>query len=185
MVNVTELRPGNYFVEDGVLYQVLDILLNKTAMRKMVAKLKVKNLKTGAVTEMSRNSGYAIETVKLDKKKMQYLYNSGDALVFMDQVTYDQIEIPLERLQWESKLLKGNEEVDVVLFEDEVMGVSLPSKVELVVTECEPSVRGDTINKAMKEATLETGLKVRVPMFIEEGETVLVRTDTGEYDGRA
>lgn len=185
MVNVTELRPGNYFVEDGVLYQVLDILLNKTAMRKMVAKLKVKNLKTGAVTEMSRNSGYAIETVKLDKKKMQYLYNSGDALVFMDQVTYDQIEIPLERLQWESKLLKGNEEVDVVLFNDEVMGVSLPSKVELVVTECEPSVRGDTINKAMKEATLETGLKVRVPMFIEEGETVLVRTDTGEYDGRA
>lgn len=94
MVNVTELRPGNYFVEEGNLYQVLDILLNKTAMRKMVAKLKVKNIRTGAVTEISRNSGYPIETVKIDKKKMQYLYDSGDFLVFMDQTTYEQLELP-------------------------------------------------------------------------------------------
>ena len=185
MVNVTELRPGNYFEEDGVLYQVLDILLNKTAMRKMVAKVKVKNLRTGAIMEISRNSGYQMEVVKLDKRKMQYLYNSGDALVFMDQNTYDQIEIPVERMEWESKLLRGDEEVDVVLYNDEVMGVSLPSKVALQITECEPAVKGDTVNKAMKVAILETGLQIKVPLFISQGEVVLVRTDNGEYDGRA
>lgn len=185
MVNVTELRPGNYFEEDGALYQVLDILLNKTAMRKMVAKVKVKNLRTGAIMEISRNSGYQMEVVKLDKRKMQYLYNSGDALVFMDQNTYDQIEIPVERMEWESKLLRGDEEVDVVLYNDEVMGVSLPSKVALQITECEPAVKGDTVNKAMKVAILETGLQIKVPLFISQGEVVLVRTDNGEYDGRA
>ena len=185
MVNVTELRPGNYFEEDGALYQVLDILLNKTAMRKMVAKLKVKNLRTGAIMEISRNSGYQMEVVKLDKRKMQYLYNSGDALVFMDQNTYDQIEIPVERMEWESKLLRGDEEVDVVLYNDEVMGVSLPSKVALTITECEPAVKGDTVNKAMKDAYLETGLKVRVPLFVENGESIIVYTADGTYDSRA
>ena len=85
MVNVTELRPGNYFIEEGNIYQVLDILLNKTAMRKMVAKVKAKNLRTGAITEMARNSGYAIETIRLEKRQMQYLYDTGDALCFMDQ----------------------------------------------------------------------------------------------------
>ena len=185
MVNVTELRPGNYFVEEGNLYQVLDILLNKTAMRKMVAKLKVKNIRTGAVTEISRNSGYPIETVKIDKKKMQYLYDSGDFLVFMDQTTYEQLELPKDRLEWESHFLRGDEEVDVTSYGDEVLGVLLPAKVVLKVVETEPAVRGDTVNKAMKEATLETGLKVRVPLFIEQGEEVYVRTDNGNYDGRA
>ena len=88
MVNVTELRPSNYFIEEGNIYQVMDILLNKTAMRKMVAKVKVRNLRTGAVTEISRNSGYMIETIRLDKRQMQYLYDTGDALCFMDQENY-------------------------------------------------------------------------------------------------
>ena len=85
MVNVTELRPGNYFIDEGNLYQVLDILLNKTAMRKMVAKVKVKNVRTGTINELARNSGYMVENVRLDKRQMQYLYDSGDFLVFMDQ----------------------------------------------------------------------------------------------------
>ncbi|MEA5061597.1 MAG: elongation factor P [Erysipelotrichaceae bacterium] len=185
MVNVTELRPGNYFIEEGNIFQVLDILLNKTAMRKMVAKLKVKNLRTGAVTEISRNSGYGIETIRLEKKQMQFLYDSGDALVFMNQETYEQIEIAKERLQWEVKFLKGDEIVEIVSYEDEILGINMPAKVALKIVECEPAVRGDTVNKAMKDAILETGLKVRVPLFIEDGEIVLVRTDTGDYDGRA
>ena len=153
MVNVTELRPGNYFIEEGNIYQVLDILLNKTAMRKMVAKVKVKNLRTGAVTEMARNSGYAIETIRLEKRQMQFL--------------------------------KGEEIVEITSYDGEVLGINLPAKVALKITHCEPAIRGDTVNKAMKDAELETGLKVRVPLFIEEGEVVLVRTDNGDYDGRA
>ncbi|MDY4849446.1 MAG: elongation factor P [Bacilli bacterium] len=185
MVNVTELRPGNYFIEDGQIYKVLDILLNKTAMRKMVASLKVKNMRTGSVTEMSRNSGYAIENIRLDKKSMIYSYDSGDFLVFMDQETYDQVEISKSKLEWESQFLKGEEIVDITSYEGEVLDINLPAKVALKIVECEPAVRGDTVNKAMKDAILETGLKVRVPLFIENGETVLVRTDNGQYDGRA
>ncbi len=185
MINVTELRPGNYFIEDGNIYKCLDILLNKTAMRKMVAVVKAKNMRTGGIIEISRNSGYAIENIRLDKKPMQYLYDTGDFLVFMDQDTYEQIEISKSRLEWESKFLKGEEIVDITSYDGEVLDITLPAKVALKIVECEPAVRGDTVNKAMKDATLETGIKVRVPLFIEEGETVLVRTDNGDYDGRA
>ena len=185
MVNVTELRPGNYFIDENNLYQVLDILLNKTAMRKMVAKVKVKNVRTGTINEIARNSGYMVENVRLDKRQMQYLYDSGDFFVFMDQETYEQVEIPAERLQWEKQFLKGDEVVEITSYDGEILGVNLPAKVTLKITQCDPGVRGDTVNKPTKPATLETGLVVRVPLFIEEGEEVLVRTDNGEYDGRA
>ena len=185
MINVTELRPGNYFIDGGNLYQVMDILLNKTAMRKMVAKVKVKNVRTGTINELARNSGYMVENVRLDKRQMQYLYDSGDFFVFMDQETYEQVEIPAERLQWEKQFLKGDEVVEITSYDGEILGVNLPAKVTLKITQCDPGVRGDTVNKPTKPATLETGLVVRVPLFIEEGEEVLVRTDNGEYDGRA
>ena len=124
MVNVTELRPGNYFIDENNLYQVLDILLNKTAMRKMVAKVKVKNVRTGTINELAHNSGYMVENVRLDKRQMQYLYDSGDFLVFMDQETYDQVEIPVERLQWEKQFLKGDEVVEITSYEGEILGVN-------------------------------------------------------------
>lgn len=184
-MNVTELRPGNYFIDEGNLYQVMDILLNKTAMRKMVAKVKAKNMRTGAITELARNSGYDVEKAVLTKKKMAYLYDAGDNLVFMDNTTYEQIEISKNRLQWEMNFLVSNAEIDILFYDDEILGITLPSSVALKIVDCEPAVRGDTVNKAMKVATLETGYQVKVPLFIENGETVLVRTDTGAYDGRA
>lgn len=184
-MNVTELRPGNYFIDEGNLYQVMDILLNKTAMRKMVAKVKAKNMRTGAITDLARNSGYDVEKAVLSKKKMVYLYDSGDFLVFMDNATYDQIEIAKSRLEWEMNFLISNAEIDILFYEDEILGITLPSSVALQIVDCEPAVRGDTVNKAMKFATVETGFKLKVPLFIDNGETILVRTDTGEYDGRA
>ena len=96
-MNVTELRPGNYFIDEGNLYQVMDILLNKTAMRKMVAKVKAKNMRTGAITELARNSGYDVEKAVLSKKKMAYLYDDGDNLIFMDNSTFEQIGIAKSR----------------------------------------------------------------------------------------
>ena len=185
MINVTELRPGNHFLDEGILYSVLDILLNKTAMRKMVAKVKVKNLRTGAILEISRNSGYMVEPVRLDKKKMTYLYDSGDMLVFMDQSTYEQIELAKANMEWERNFLVSNAEIEILAYDDEILRLPLPAKVALQIVECEPAVRGDTVNKAMKDAILETGLKLRVPLFVESGETILVRTDNGQYDGRA
>ena len=184
-MNVTELRPGNYFIDEGNLYQVLDILLNKTAMRKMVAKVKAKNMRTGAIIELARNSGYDVEKASLSKKKMGFLYDDGVNFVFMDNETYEQIEINKDRLEWEKNFLVSGSEIEILFYDDEILGISLPSTVALAITECEPGVRGDTVNKAMKQATLETGLKTKVPLFINNGEKILVRTDTGEYDGRA
>ncbi|MCQ2752912.1 MAG: elongation factor P [Bacilli bacterium] len=184
MVNVTELRPGNYFIDENQMFVVMDILLNKTAMRKMVAKVKVKNVRTGAIIELSRNSGYMVDVVRLDKKKMSYLYDSGMGLCFMDNTTYEQIEIPHERLKWEMNFLVANTEIDVLSYNDEILGISMPVKVALKIVDCEPAVRGDTVKSAMKNAKLETGYQVKVPLFIDNGETIYVRTDTGDYDGR-
>ena len=186
-MNVTELRPGNYFIDEDTLYQVIDILLNKTAMRKMVAKLKVKNVRTGAITELARNSGYDVTECRLDKRNMQYLYDGGTGtLTFMDPKTYDQIEIGKNTLKDQLQYLVPNLDVVVESFEDEVLGISLPSKVAMEVTECEPGVKGDTkTNTAMKDAVLETGMRIRVPLFINQGDKVLIDTATGKYDGRA
>ena len=184
-MNVTELRPGNYFIDEGNLYQVLDILLNKTAMRKMVAKVKAKNMRSGAITELARNSGYDVEKAYLDKKKMAFLYDAGDNLVFMDNETYEQIEIAKSKLEWEINFLTPNLEIDILFYESEILGITLPITVPLEIVDCEPAVRGDTVNKAMKNATVETGFKLRVPLFIDNHEVIMVRTDTGDYDGRA
>ena len=119
-MNVTELRPGNYFEDENTLYQVIDILLNKTAMRKMVAKVKVKNVRTGAITEIARNSGYDVELVSINKKNMQYLYDGGTTLVFMDPETYEQVELPKDTLKNEIPYLAPNGEVIMVSYEDEI-----------------------------------------------------------------
>lgn len=185
MINVTELRPGNYFIENDDIYNVLDILLNKTAMRKMVAKVKVKNVRTGAITEQSYNSGYAINRVSITKEKMQYLYDTGDALVFMNNDTYEQIELSKETLSWELNFLVENSEAEIATYEGEILGITLPAKVVLTITECAPGVKGNTVQNATKDAVVETGLKLRVPLFIEEGEKISVKTNDGSYDGRA
>lgn len=185
-MNVTELRPGNYFEDENTLYQVIDILLNKTAMRKMVAKVKVKNVRSGAITELARNSGYDVELVSVSKTNMQYLYDGGTTLVFMDPETYEQIELPKDTLQREIPFLAPDVIVIVARYEDEILGIELPAKVALTVVECEPGVRGDTVtNAGSKEAKLETGLTLRIPLFIEAGEKILVDTATGKYDKRA
>lgn len=185
MISVNDLKPNSTFEFEGNVYQVLDTLHNKTAMRQMVIKLKVKNLRSGAITDMSFTGGDKVETARMDKKEMQYLYKDAEDFVFMDNETYEQVYLHESRLEWEKKFLRENANVEITYYQDEIMGITLPAKVTLTVTSTEPAVRGDTARSATKDATLETGLTVRVPLFIEEGEEVLVRTDTGEYDSRA
>ena len=185
MVISNDLKPGMSFKYDGGIYTVLDVWQNKTAMRKMVVKVKAKNIRTGAITDISMTGGDKIENIRLDKATVQYLYDEGDALVFMDTETYEQMSIDKARLEWEMNFLKENTEVEILSFEGEVLGVNLPSKVVLKIVETEPAVKGDTAKTATKDATLETGFTIRVPLFIGNDEEVIVRTDTGEYDSRA
>lgn len=184
-MNVTQLKVGNYFEDGGKLLMVMNVDLNKNAMRKMVVKLKVKDVRTGAITEMSANSGTQVETVSVYKKKYTYSYKDGNFFVFMDTETYEQVFVDEKRLEWEKNFLKDGLEVDLESYEGEILKVILPSKVELQITDCEPAVRGDTVNKATKDAIVETGWKIRVPLFVNNGDHVLVRTDNGDYDSRA
>ena len=185
MILVNDLKPGTTFENEGNIFVVLDIQHNKTAMRQMIVKVKVKNLRTGVINEISLTGGDKVEQAHIDKREMQYLYDADDALVFMDNETYDQIEIPKERLEWEMKFIKPNSNVTISMYEGEILGVLLPDKVELQVVECEPAVKGDTATSASKMAKLETGLEIRVPLFINQDEMIVVSTSDGKYSGRA
>lgn len=185
MIIVNDLRPGTTLEYENNIYIVMDISHNKTAMRQMIVKVKVKNLRSGTITELTFTGGDKVEQAHVEKKEMQYLYDSGDALVMMDTSTYDQIEIPKERLAWEMKFMKANDNVIIQTYEQEILGVILPDKVALEIVECEPAVKGDTATSASKNAVVETGLEIKVPLFIENGEIVLVTTADGKYSSRA
>ena len=185
MIIVNDLKPGVSFQYGNEIYSVLDVDRNKTAMRQMIVKIKVKNLRTGVINEISFTGGDKVEQAMIEKKKMQYLYDDGDFLVFMDNETYEQVELPRDNLKWEMNFLTPNLEVDVQMFENEVLGVILPDKVALRLVECEPAVKGDTATSATKNATCETGLQIKVPLFIENDEMVLVSTADGKYSSRA
>lgn len=186
MILVNDLKPGTTFESDGNIYSVLDIDHNKTAMRQMIVKVKVKNLRSGVINEISFTGGDKVEQAHIDKKEMQYLYDDGENLVFMDNETYEQIEIPKSRLEWEMQFMKENDNVTISMYEGkEILGVILPDKVELQIVECEPAVKGDTATSASKNAKLETGLEIRVPLFIQNDEMVLISTADGKYSGRA
>ncbi|NCB33939.1 MAG: elongation factor P [Erysipelotrichia bacterium] len=185
MIIVNDLKPGTTFENEGNIFVVLDIDHNKTAMRQMIVKVKVKNLRTGVINEISFTGGDKVEQAHIDKKEMQYLYDEGDSLVFMDNETFDQIEIPKEHLTWERQFMKENDNVTVSMYENEILGIILPDKVALKIVECEPAVKGDTATSASKNAKVETGLDIKVPLFIQNGEMVTISTADGKYSGRA
>ena len=185
MIIVNDLKPGTTFENEGNIFVVLDIQHNKTAMRQMIVQVKVKNLRTGVINEISFTGGDKVEQAHIDKREMQYLYDTDDALVFMDNETYDQIEIQKDHLEWEMKFMKPNDNVTISMYEGEILGIILPDKVELQIVECEPAVKGDTATSASKMAKLETGLEIRVPLFIEQDEMVVINTADGKYSGRA
>ena len=163
MINVSDLKPGVTFQLDGNLYVVLDYSHNKTARAAANIKVKMKNLRTGSTTELTFGGN--------DKVKR------GE--------TYEQIEIPAENLEWEKNFLKESATATIRSFEGEVLGVQLPDKVTLQITEAEAAVKGDTATGATKNAVLETGFQIKVPLFIDEGEMVVISTAEGKYSGRA
>ena len=185
MISVGDLRPGITFEYEGNLYVVLDYSHNKTARAAANIRIKMKNLRSGSTTEVTFGGNDKVKKAHIDKNKMQYLYNSGDALVFMDNETYEQIEIPADNLKWEINFLKESDTATIRSFEGEVLGVQLPDKVTLQITEAEQAVKGDTATGATKNAVLETGFQIKVPLFINEGEMVVISTAEGKYSGRA
>ena len=185
MIIVNDLKPNTAFEYEGNLYSVINVDHNKTAMRQMIIKVKVKNLRTGVINEISFTGGDKVEPANIDRREMEYLYDDGENLVFMETTTYEQIEIPKTRLKWEMQFMKENDNVTISMFNSEILGVILPDKVELQITECEQAVKGDTATAALKNAVVETGLAIKVPLFIQNGEMVVISTADGKYCGRA
>lgn len=184
MINVNELKNGVVIEYDGKLVQIMEfmhVLQNKVAY----VRVKMKDLRTGTVTETAlKGSDSAFKRCYIDKRPMQYLYNSGDMFTFMDNETYEQIEIPAERLEWEKNFLQEGMEVNVEFYGEEILTVELPDKVTLKVTQCDPAVKGDTKTNATKDAFLESGFLVKVPMFINQDESIVVSTIDGSYVSR-
>lgn len=185
MINCTEVRPGNIYIWDNQLYLCQQIDLNKTAMAKMKVKLKSKNVRTGSITEVSLIGGDKVELVYVEKRKMGFLYDEGDAICFMDNETYDQISVNKALLQWEINFLVAGVEVEIMTYQGEILGITLPAKVKLNITESAPAVRGDTSKTALKDAFMETGLLVKVPLFVQQGDDIIVSTEDGSYVSRA
>ncbi|MBQ6654754.1 MAG: elongation factor P [Erysipelotrichaceae bacterium] len=185
MIIVNDLKPGTAFEYEGNIYQTLSTILNKTAMRQMVVKVHVKDLRSGTIKDVTFTGGDKVEEADIEKREMQYLYDEGEALVFMDTDTYDQIEIEKSRLKWELNFLRPQGNIWVIQYKGEILGIILPDKVELEVIEAEEAVKGDTATAALKNAVLETGWQIKVPLFIKQGEMLIISTADGKYCGRA
>jgi len=184
-ININDIKNGMTIIIDGNLCQIVEFQHVKPGKGSAFVRIKLKNLRTGAVVENSYNTNIKIERARIDRMPMQFLYSDGASFVFMNTETYDQIEVPAEKLEQEKRFLKEGLEIQLDYYEGELLGVTLPEKIEFEVTETEPAVKGNTTNNAQKNATLETGLTVRVPLFIEQGETIIIATKDGSYASRA
>ena len=181
MIDINDIKNGMTVIVEGNLYQIVDFLHVKPGKGAAFMKTKLKNLRTGGTIEKTFNTNIKIEKANISKKTMQYLYNTSDMYYFMDMNTYEQVELSEKQIENEKKYLKENLEVELVYFESELIGLNLPEKVEYKVTYTTDAVKGNTSTNALKDATLENGLEVKVPLFICEGDVVVISTKDGKY----
>ncbi len=169
---------------DG-LYEVVEFQHVKPGKGGAFVRTKLKNVRTGAVLDRTFRADERVEQAIVQKHEMQYLYNDGSSYVFMDTTSYDQVHVARETLGDAAKFLKESDNAVLELYESEIVGVALPAAVELQVTNTEPGLQGDRVSGARKSATLETGLVLQVPLFVNPGERIKVDTRTGQYITRA
>lgn len=184
-LNATELRNGTVFQEAGNLFQVLNYEHIKMGRGSGTIKVKVRNLKSGSVVEKSFITGARVESADVEKKKAQFLYQDEQSYNFMDPVTFEQFAINASVLGESARFLKEGGEVNLVVFDGEAIGVELPNSIIYEISETGPGEKGNTVSNVYKEATLDNGLIVKVPMFIKVGDKIKVDTRTGEYVERA
>ncbi|MBD8070412.1 elongation factor P [Bacillus sp. PS06] len=185
MISVNDFRTGLTIEVDGGIWRVMDFQHVKPGKGAAFVRSKLRNLRTGAVQEKTFRAGEKVAKAQIENRKMQYLYANGDMHVFMDNESYEQIELSAAAIEYELKFLKENMEVHIMTFGHETLGVELPNTVELKVAETEPGIKGDTASGGTKPAILETGLSVQVPFFINEGDVLIINTTEASYVSRA
>lgn len=184
MINTNDFKTGLTITYEGNLYQVLEFQHVKPGKGAAIVKTKLKNLRTGSIVEQTFNSGIKVPTAHVDKIKMQYLYNDGNMYSFMNMNTYEQVEIDRSQISNEVKFLKEGLEVILYFYENEMLGIELPEKIDFKIIQTEPAVKGNTATNAAKDAIIETGYLVKVPLFIEQDEEIIVSTKDGKYVSR-
>jgi len=180
-VDTSQFRNGLKIELDGDPFSIIYFQHVKPGKGGAFVRTKVRNLKNGKVLERRFRAGERVELADVEERKMQYLYQDGEQLVFMDSQTYEQIPFSAEQVGDARKFLKENTDVDVLFWRGQPINIELPSFITAVITECEPGIKGDTASNVTKPATLETGAIVQVPLFVKEGETIRVDTRSGEY----
>ncbi|MHB8511341.1 MAG: elongation factor P [Actinomycetota bacterium] len=181
MVTSNDLKNGMVLDIDGQLWSIIWFQHHKPGKGGAVVRTKMRNVKTGAVVDRTLNAGVKVEQAIIDKREMTYLYHDGTDWIFMDASSYEQLPIPEAILGDATKYLVENQGVYVGMHEGKPITVEIPASVELLVTETDPGAKGNTVTGAMKPATLETGVVVQVPLFVETGTKIKVDTRTGEY----
>ncbi|MDM8528501.1 elongation factor P [Anaerolineales bacterium HSG24] len=181
MIEANELRKGTTFTHNNELFKVIDYSHNKTARGSATVRVKVKNIITGSTIEKTFNGDKRVQDIRLDHRDAEYLYTDGQLYYFMDLETYEQPGIDADLLENIIPYLKENMKVKISSYQDKPVDIEIPITVELEVTHTEPGYAGDTTGGATKPATLTTGLEVKVPLFINIGDVIRVKTSTGEY----
>lgn len=184
MISTNDLRTGVTVEIDGAVWSVLEFQHVKPGKGAAFVRTKMKNVATGAVQERTFNAGEKLSKARVENKEMQFLYVSGDFYTFMDNTTYEQMDLTAEQLGEGMKYLTENMNISIQVFDEKVIGVEMPNFVELTITECEPGVKGDTATGGTKPAKVQTGAQVKVPFFINEGDKIRIDTRTGEYLSR-
>lgn len=185
MISVNDFKTGLTVEVDGDIFTVLDFQHVKPGKGAAFVRSKLKNLRNGNTVEKTFRAGETIGRAMIENRDVQYLYASGQDHVFMDNETYDQFSLTEEQLKWELNFLKENMNVKIVSYQGEILGINLPNSVELKVVETEPGIKGNTATGATKNAKVETGLNVQVPLFINEDDVLLIDTREGKYISRA
>lgn len=185
MISVNDLRKGLTISLDDGVYSVVDFLHVKPGKGAAFVRTTLKNVRTGNVVERTFRAGERVARAHIETREMQYLYASGDEHVFMDTETYEQVTLTSDQLGDAPKYVKENTNIHIQFYGGQAIGIELPNTVELQVVETEPGFKGDTAQGATKPATLETGLVVQVPLFVDNGDIIKVDTRTGEYLSRA
>lgn len=181
MIDTSEFSNGTVFEWDNNIWQVVWFQHHKPGKGGAVMRLKLKNMNTGAIIERTFKSGEKFREVSLSRRKAQYLYSDADKMHFMDQETFEQLELIKEKTDGVEGFLMENMEVDALYLDGAFLNIQMPASVKLKIKETVPGVKGDSVSNMTKPATLETGLEISVPLFIKEGDTVKVDTRTKEY----
>lgn len=183
IIHAKDLRPGNTFINGNALFEVIENFFNKTAMREGIVKCKVKNLRTGTITMEVLTGGKFAKAI-IETIDMIFSHQDGDNYVFINSKTFESIEIPAIKLNWEKNFFLDGVEVKVQKYNDEILGVKLPDQITCELKDCEDAVQGNTVKSIQKKAWLMNDFEVLVPQFVKKTDRIIVNTKTGEYVGR-